>query len=248
MSLSITILGSSGMFATPQRAASGYLVEIDGAKIWMDAGSGTWQNLLRHVDYHKLDGVLLTHRHPDHTSDIFQAFHARTCWAHEPLEPIPLWAPQETIDHLVGYVGDLSNTFDVRPIGAGEPIEILGARLSFVRMAHPPVTLGVRIENDDRVAAYSADTGSDADFDALASDADLFVCEATFQSSDGEWEGHLSASQAAALACRAAAGRLVLTHLPPGRDLALSLAEAKEGAGECDVQLAEDGLRFEVSR
>lgn len=236
------------MFATVDRAASGYLVEINGSKIWMDAGSGTWQNLLRHVDYRDLDGVVLTHRHPDHTSDLFQAFHARTYWVDDPLDPIPLWAPQETIDSVESYVAGMEGCFDLRPVSEGTAIEVAGARLSFVRMAHPPVTLGVRIEEGDAVAAYSADTGAGADFEALASGADLFICEATFQSSDGEWEGHLSAAQAAELACRVAAGQLVLTHLPPQRDLARSLVEAKEAAGECDVRLAEDGLRLEVGR
>jgi ribonuclease BN (tRNA processing enzyme) len=234
------------MFATADRAASGYLLEINRAKIWMDAGSGTWQNLLRKIDYRDLDGVVLSHRHPDHTTDVFQAFHARAYWVDEPLAPIPLWAPQETIDHLVGYDGALEKCFELRPVSEGDCIEIEGARFYFVRMAHPPVTLGVRIEDDGSVAAYSADSGSEADFEALASGADLFICEATFQNSDGEWEGHLSASQAAAIACRVAAGRLVLTHLPPKRDLALSLAQAQETGCDCDLRLAEDGLRLDV--
>ncbi len=234
------------MFATVERAASGYLLDINGARIWMDAGAGTWRKLLEYVDYRDLDGVLLTHRHPDHTTDVFQAFHARAYWVDEPLPSIPLWAPQETVDSVESYVEGTEGCFDLHPIAEGQAIEVAGARLSFVRMAHPPVTLGVRIEEGDNVAAYSADTGPNADFRALASGADLFICEATLQDSDDQWAGHLSASQAAALACRVGAGRLLLTHLPPRRDLALSLAQAKETDAECDVQLAEDGLRVEV--
>ena len=77
MTMSLTVLGSSGMYATPERACSGYLVEIDDQTLWLDAGAGTWRNLMRHTDFRDLSGVLLSHRHPDHTTDVFQADHAR---------------------------------------------------------------------------------------------------------------------------------------------------------------------------
>jgi ribonuclease BN (tRNA processing enzyme) len=75
--IKVTVLGSSGVFATRDRACAGYLVDLGDAKIWMDAGAGTWRNLITQMDYTQLDGVLLSHRHPDHTSDVYQAYHAR---------------------------------------------------------------------------------------------------------------------------------------------------------------------------
>ena len=119
MSLVVTILGSSGMFATRERACAGYLVEIDGTRLWMDAGAGTWRHLLQYVDYENLDGVLLTHRHPDHVTDVFQCGHARWLGPPEPLPPIPLWAPGETLDRLSSYYENITQMFDIQPVKAG---------------------------------------------------------------------------------------------------------------------------------
>lgn len=247
MSFAVTVLGSSGMFPTTERAASGYLFERDGKSIWMDAGAGTWRNLIGFVSYADLDGVLLTHRHPDHTSDVFMAVHARLLGQAEPLPPIPLWAPAETIERLVHFYNkELNECFDLREIGEGDKLEIAGAQIAFVRMVHPPMTLGVRISDPEGVLAYSADTGPTADLAQLASGASMFICEATLQDSDELWEGHLSASQAGATAAANDVDQLVLTHLPPARDYGLSLAEAQRTCGDSGVRLATDGLRLEV--
>jgi ribonuclease BN (tRNA processing enzyme) len=248
MSLRVTVLGSSGMFATVERACSGYLVEIGDYRLWLDAGAGTWRNLVRHIDYGSLDGVVLTHRHPDHTTDVFQAFHARQYGGAEPLEPVPLWAPSETLGRICAFGGEIDRSFDLRPVAAGETHDIGAATVSFCAMAHPAVTLGVRMGHDGAVFAYSADTGPAADFTALAGDADVFLCEATLQDSDPEWEGHLRASQAGEIAARSGAARLVLTHLPPDRDVGLSLAQARAACPDAGVELAADGQRLEVAR
>jgi ribonuclease BN (tRNA processing enzyme) len=148
----------------------------------------------------------------------------------------------ERVDHFAGGL----ECFDARVVAGGDHVDFAGARLSFVRTVHPPETLGVRIEHDGSVIAYSADTGPDADFDALAADVDLFLCEATLQDSDEAWEGHMMASQAGEVAARVGVRRLLLTHLPPERDYGLSLSEAHMRCGGVQVQLASDGLRLEA--
>lgn len=246
MGLNVTVLGSSAMYASTERAASGYLLDLDGTSLWLDAGGGTWRNLLAAGDYRSLGGIVLTHRHPDHTIDVFQAFHARAYGDREPLPALPLWAPQETLDHLAGFSHDLEKAFNLIPLDETSVLEVGGSRLTFTTMAHPAETLGVRVEADGGVFAYSSDTGPEGNFRRLAAGADVFVCEATFQDSDDDWEGHMSASQAAIAATEVDVRSLVLSHLPHERDLELSVKEAL-AAGEVDVSLAEDLRRIQVS-
>ncbi len=246
MTLSVTVLGSSGMYGTPERACSGYLVRSDDAQVLLDAGAGVWRNLLQHGDWTGLAGVILSHRHPDHVTDVFQLFHARRYGAPEPLATIPLWAPVETIERLTGFSKELDEAFDLRTVAAGDRVAVAGMDVSFFEMAHPPETVGCRLVKDAITVAYSSDTGPSARFDALAGGADVFICEATFQDSDPEWEGHLSASQAAEIASHSGAKRLVLTHLPPGRDARRSLDEARRAADGIEVELAADGMKIEV--
>ncbi len=246
MSFVATILGSSGVFATVDRASSGYLVDIDGHPLWMDAGAGTWRNLLGHVDYSELEGVILTHRHPDHTSDIWQAVHAFQWGQKEQLPAIPLWTTSEAISALTAFSTDLGKVFDLRPVAAGDKVSFHGAEISFFEMKHVPGTVGVRIESGGKTLAYSADAGPNGNLPPLAADADVFICEATYQREGGEWDGHLKAAEAARIAQEAGAKRLVLTHLHPKKDHSRSLAEAQAAAPGLLVELAYDGLRLEV--
>lgn len=240
----LTVLGTSARFATPERACSGYLLDVDGHKLWLDAGAGTWRNLLGSCAYEEIEGVIITHRHPDHATDVFQMEHALLYGPRGPQPPMPLWAPAETLDALRGFKE--LDAFDAFAVAGGDTVEFAGATLRFVSMAHPPETVGVRVETADGVLAYSADSGEEADFGALAGGADLFLCEASNQDSDEIWEGHLRASQAGRIATDVGVRRLVLTHLPAERDLGLSLAQAQAAVSGPSVQLAADGDTHEV--
>ncbi|HEX2196971.1 MAG TPA: MBL fold metallo-hydrolase [Actinomycetota bacterium] len=244
MTTRLTVLGTSARFATPARACSGYLLEVDGHRLWLDAGAGTWRNLLACCAYDEIEGVVITHRHPDHATDVFQLEHALLYGPRGPQPPMPLWAPAETLEALTGFKE--LDAFDAFAVAGGDSIEFAGATVRFVAMAHPPETVGVRVETADGVLAYSADSGEEADFGALAGGADLFVCEASNQDSDEIWEGHLRASQAGRIATGVGARHLVLSHLPVERDLGLSLAEAQRAAGDVGVELAADGGVHEV--
>jgi ribonuclease BN (tRNA processing enzyme) len=162
---------------------------------------------------------------------------------------VPLWAPEETIARITAFSTELAETFDIETIEGGGVMDIGGAKVSLVDMKHSVQTCGVRVEHGGRALAYTADTGPGSDFSALAGDADVVLCEATFQDSDQPWwEGHMSASQAGRMSSEVGAARLVLTHLPPTRNHQLSLQEARNVCGSVAVELAEPGRTIEVTR
>lgn len=235
------------MFATTQRAASGYLVDVDGRRIWLDAGPGTWRNMLQLIHYEDLDGVILSHVHPDHTTDVFSCYHALAFGGLEASPKIPLWAPSQVLERICAYAEGVDVAFDLHSIEAGGGFAIGDAMVTLFEMAHPVVTVGVRLEHQGSVFAYTADTGLDGDVLALAKGAGVLLSEATMQNRDGShFDGHMNAAQAAELARDADVARLVLTHLPPGRDLSVSLAEARAAAPGVRAELAFDGQRCEA--
>lgn len=234
MGLTVTVLGCSGSYPGRDNACSGYLVRstTSGTTVWLDCGSGTMAHLQRHAELDDVDAVILTHRHPDHWTDI-ESFHV---WAkYGPGKSgIPVYAPAELT--TVTPLDELAPTFDWRTVGDGDRVDIDGLTAAFSRTDHPPETLAVRIDDggSGRALGYSADSGPGWSLEALGSGLHLALCEATLLSDmEGKVPGHLSARQAGATATAAGVGRLVLTHLWPTTDptvAALEAATTYEGA------------------
>ncbi len=248
----MTVLGSSGTYPAAGRPASGYLVEWGGAVVWMDAGPGTFDALCGRTEPGELDAVIISHRHPDHCSDLFALFHY-LAYGPGGRVPVSVYVPAGLADHLAGFVGEeagdgaFQQLFDFRTVGDGDEAALGGLTMRFASTAHSVPTIGVRVEAGGRSLAYSADTGPGGGVPGLAAAADVFLCEATYQEprSRYSYPYHLTAAQAGATARDAAARRLVLTHLPPALDAATSADEAAAAYGGA-VQVAAPGLEVEV--
>ena len=94
-------------------------------------------------------------------------------------------------------------------------------------MVHVGVeALGYRIRAGGVLFAYSGDGGPSDNLVEVARDADLFLCEATYQEGNTMFPFHSSARQAGEHAAKAGAKRLMLTHIVPTLDPAVSIAEA----------------------
>jgi len=84
--LEVVVLGSGGPRAFG-RAASSYILLVDGTpRILLDAGPGAFLRIgeLR-VDLEKVDRVLLTHLHIDHSADLISFFNARALTSDGPI-------------------------------------------------------------------------------------------------------------------------------------------------------------------
>jgi ribonuclease BN (tRNA processing enzyme) len=239
----LTILGASGSYPGPGRGCSGYLVEGAGTALWLDAGSGTFGNLQRHLDLAALDAVVLSHAHPDHWADLlgYQVVirHIR------PRQGVPAFGPSD-LHHLLEVVhGPTGPELDWTSVTDGMTATVGGLQLTFSRTEHQGETYAVRVDGDGASLGYSADTGPGWPLSSLGPGLDLALCEATLAPEDEGTIPHLTAAQAGATALDAGARRLVLTHLQPGVDVEASRVSATEAFGG-PVEVATEGARFEV--
>ncbi len=246
----LRILGSSGGYPAPGNPCSGFLLEHGPAKLWLDAGNGTFAELQRAADFTKLDALVLSHVHADHCADVYP-LHVAIRYGVGGGFRLPLYCPpgtRETLAPLLmqGGLEELERAFDFHVVDAGDTVEIAGVRLRFLRMDHPAHTLGMRAETDAGTLTYSADTHTGADLAGFASGSDLLLCEATYQEGKVGGPVHLTARQAGETARRAGVRELVLTHVWPPFDPRVSVEEARAAAAGLTVRWATPGEVFDV--
>jgi len=224
--MKLTVLGCDGSYAGPGGACTGYLVQGGGVNLWLDAGPGTLANLQRHIDLEALDGIVLTHAHPDHWVD-FLPYHNVIRYIRK-RSGLPIWSPAEVRDLAEAVNGNLSHAVDWQPIDGRSHAELGGLRMSFSRTDHGPETLAVRIDEAGGPSfAFSSDTGPAWSLTELGEGLGTVLVEATLRPEEEGRVQHLTARQAAEQATAAGASRLLLTHLPPGGDAAAQLAYAR---------------------
>jgi ribonuclease BN (tRNA processing enzyme) len=245
------VLGTCAGFAGKNEGCSSYLLSLEdsrtgeGRHFLIDAGPGAVASVQHYTPLHRLEGIILSHLHADHVSDLFTLRYAlQTALRRGDLAaPLPLYLPR-TPEKTASFLKDcLGEELDPRPLQEGQVIDLQGARVRLLKTRHPLECYALRLEGDGATVVYTADTGF---FDGLADfsrGADLLIAEATLQDADREMErlGHMTARTAGALACAAGAGLLWLTHVWPLYDRALTEAQARESCPG-PLQVARRGL------
>ncbi len=248
--MELIVLGSCGTWPAAGGATSGFLLRHDGFDLWMDAGSGTLARLQSYVPLADIDASLISHGHPDHFLDLYPAYYARHYYE-QGASRLPVHAPDDFFERFEQVVSEESRdtvrqTYSFEAVDPGVPFELGPFRVLPFEMEHIGVrALGYRIETDGAVLAYSGDTGPCEAAVELARDADVFLCEATWQSHDRLAPFHMSAEQAGTHATRAGARRLLLTHILPIHDRARSREEAAT-TFDGPVEVAVEGQRHEI--
>ncbi|MGH2673994.1 MAG: MBL fold metallo-hydrolase [Actinomycetota bacterium] len=245
--MEVIVLGSSGSWPSAGRATSGYLVAHEGFNFWIDLGTGTLARLQEHMAHPDVHAALVTHAHPDHYVDLHVLFYARF-FHPEPLPPLPLFMPPGAFDLISCTLPErtveaMRETFDVREVEPGSSLEAGPLKVETRPMHHNLTTLGLRLQANREVLAYTGDTGPTDEIAVIARDADLLLSEATYLEKDPRAPLHLSARQAGEFAARSGVGRLALTHIWPTVDPEAALSAARE-VFEGEVTTAAEGLRL----
>jgi ribonuclease BN (tRNA processing enzyme) len=255
--MKVTVIGCSGSFAGPDSSASCYLVEASDPeekdRVWrilLDLGSGALGALQRHVDPLCIDALIVSHLHADHFFDISGYYVLRKYHPSGAQPRIPVWGPRGLKARVARAYGlpldpGMSEEFEFKRLRKSVlrigPFEITARRVD-----HPIEAYGFRVECDGRVLAYSGDTAPCDALTDLAKDADLLLAEAAFRDDvDNPPHIHMTGSDAATTAQKAAVGMLVLTHIPPWHDKKHAMLEA-EGIYDGPVLLAAEGSTYQV--
>jgi ribonuclease BN (tRNA processing enzyme) len=250
--MKLTVIGCSGSYPGPDSPASCYLVEQehDGGvyRLLLDLGNGALGPLQRYVRLDEIDAVLLSHLHADHCMDLCGYYVVRKYGDGAPLPPIPVYGPDGVADRMARAYDlptdpGMHHEFEFRTFPAAGfslgPFEV-----STAVVAHPVPAYAIRLDVAGRSLAYSGDTGECEALADLAGGVDLLLCEASFvEAPDNPPDLHLTGTQAGQHATRAAARRLVLTHVPPHIDAKQVLREA-EGAYAGELELARPGATY----
>ena len=171
------------------------------------------------LDPLKLDRLILTHFHPDHTAGVPALF--MNSWLSGRKDPLDVYGLADTLQRVEKNMQlyeweSWPNFFPVEFHNLPAEEKALAFESEDFKVFVSPVrhmvpVIGVRIESrlTGKVVVYSSDTEPCLEIVRLAAGADLFLHEAS-----GAGYGHSSAAQAGEAARQAGVGELYLIHYP----------------------------------
>ena len=243
------LLGTGAAFSDASRTTTMLAFETGGRVLVVDCGGDVIQRMLAsELDPRSIEAMIVTHDHADNVSG-FPLF-IEKMWLCGRQDPIPVYG----IEPALAQARRAWESFDTkswkgvpdidyRRIDHRPGAQVIRNERWHVTASpgiHPVPVVGIRVEAaGGGVVAYSCDTSPSEEIRAMAAGADILVHEAQ---KDPVPNVHSTYEQAADVAFRAGARRLVLVHLPYGVEE--SHLEAARGVFE-RMELGVDGARYD---
>jgi ribonuclease Z len=241
------LLGTGAAVSDARRTTTMLAFQAPGSVVVVDCGGDVVQRMLAAgIDLDDVQALIVTHEHIDHAGG-FPLF-VKRMWLAGRRRPIDVYGIAPALDQArrCWEAFDTARWKDVpelrwHQVALEEGAAVLDDaswRITASPGTHGVPVIGLRVEHvAGGCVAYSCDTEPSEAITRLSYGADILVHEAS-----GAFKGHTSNEDAARIAGRAQARRLVLVHLPP--DVADGdLAEARSIFPH--VEFGEDGNRYE---
>ena len=250
------MLGKSPAMPDAGGAHSGYLITHAGFTLLLDCGSGVFAKLRAYADPVAVDAVLISHLHADHMVDLLPfSFAIAHLLGGEPRRRPPLWAPPgaraafATFAASVGMEDQINDGFSVSEYDPTGELQLGPLTVSFCEVPHYIRSWACDLRTDEgRRLTFGGDCGPNDAIVELARETELLMMEATEGAGPhrgDDFRGHLTAREAGALARRAGAARLVLTHYSDQLDAEELRAGAEATFGGV-VEMASERARYEI--
>lgn len=251
----VTVLGGCAAGPGPGVGCSGYLVADGAARIVLDLGPSTLQELLKHVKEDEIDGIVLSHMHQDHWLDLVP-FRYRLKYGPNPAPGrIALHLPPggtamlERVAAALEPETDPEQFFgDVFKIAEYDPSAVLtiaSRPIRFASSVHSLPCWMMRVVHPSGDLGYTADTGFNPAAAEFMCEVRCLLVEATSRHPIPS-NSHLSAREAGELAAGAHSPETVLCHLWSELGRRNLLRDAK-AVYDGRLHLAEPGLTIDWS-
>jgi len=247
----LIFLGTAGariMVANQILASGGLWLCLGGTEILLDPGPGTLvQAAKRKLRASKLEAIILSHRHLDHSADINIMIEAMTDGGLR--RRGVLFAPSDALDEdpvVLHYLRGYLERIEMLEEGKSYSIGGVSFRTP-VRHKHPVETYGIVFQDSGHTISWVVDTRYFEDL-CLHYKADLLILNVVRLESGGPFD-HLSAPEAGQIIKEVKPRVAILTHFGMTMWRAKPWEVAKRLSDETGVRViaARDGMGFDLA-
>ena len=240
---------------TVKRNCSGYILSVDDRLCLFDCGSGVTQEFLRNgFDPDSLDAIIISHMHPDHTSDL--PYFIQTLKLEKKQSPLDLYLPDEAINIIRSYLqasylleSRMPYQLSVESIDGVISLDKGRVKIHPIPNKHLKVVAedvkehgypnrmqchSFIIETPDKRLFYSADIGSLDDIKEHLENLDLLIIESA----------HIDFEEIINLIDSRDIKKTVFTHIPDAKEDQIRQV-VDSYTGDKILTMAEDGMVIE---
>jgi ribonuclease BN (tRNA processing enzyme) len=198
--MKLTVLGRYGTYPAKNGGTASYILNDDGKNIVLDMGSSSLSRLQNFVTLNDIDTIILSHLHSDHISDLLVLRYMAEKLMNEGKlkNKLRIYCPNSPENEF--KIISSCKAFDINVINSDTVLNIGKMKISFYKMTHSELAYGIKIDNGDKIFAYTGDTTLNDNLKNLLKDADIVLGDCgTLKDNKKESSPHLSVTEIATI-------------------------------------------------